>query len=110
MLQDVHTPEFLNSLKCYGVPNHEIYLKEGTPVMLSRNIVHASGLCNGKRLVITRLGSHILEAKVLINHNINASGKVLIPPLSITPAIRKVVVQISTNTISTLSILCNDYR
>ncbi|KAL3618948.1 hypothetical protein CASFOL_037176 [Castilleja foliolosa] len=27
MLGDVHTPEFLNSVKCSGLPNHEINLK-----------------------------------------------------------------------------------
>lgn len=82
MLQDVHTPKFLNSLKCSGVPNHELYLKEGTSIMLLRNIDQASGLYNGTRLAITRLGSHVLEAKVLTDHN--AGEKVLIPRLSLT--------------------------
>ncbi|XP_057790213.1 uncharacterized protein LOC131007083, partial [Salvia miltiorrhiza] len=84
LLHDIHTPEFLNSLKCSGVPNHELYLKVGTPVMLLRNIDHANGLCNGTRLVITRLGSHVLEAKVITGHN--AGNKVLIPRMSLTPS------------------------
>ncbi|KAM3361987.1 ATP-dependent DNA helicase pif1 isoform X1 [Capsicum galapagoense] len=37
-LEHVHTPEFLNTIKCSGVPNHAITLKVGVPVMLLRNI------------------------------------------------------------------------
>ncbi|CAA0824366.1 PIF1 helicase, partial [Striga hermonthica] len=45
-LQDLHTPEFLNRIKCSGLPNHKLHLKVGTPVMLLRNIDHSTGLCN----------------------------------------------------------------
>ncbi|XP_057811702.1 uncharacterized protein LOC131025941 [Salvia miltiorrhiza] len=84
LVQQVHTPEFLNSIKCSGVPNHEIYLKVGTPVMLLRNIDHANELCNGTRLKITRLGQHVLEAQILTGDNANT--KILIPRMSLTPA------------------------
>jgi ATP-dependent DNA helicase PIF1 len=33
-LNDIHAPEFLNGIKCSGVPNHELKLKVGIPVML----------------------------------------------------------------------------
>ncbi|XP_075099153.1 uncharacterized protein LOC142176018 [Nicotiana tabacum] len=36
-LEHVHTPEFLNTIKCSGVPNHALTLKVGIPVMLLRN-------------------------------------------------------------------------
>ncbi|XP_031107715.1 ATP-dependent DNA helicase PIF1-like [Ipomoea triloba] len=65
MLADVHTPEFLNGINCSGVPNHALTLKVGTPVMLLRNIDHSIGLCNGTRMVITKLGNHVLEARIL---------------------------------------------
>lgn len=84
ILADVHTPEFLNGIKCSGVPNHEIKLKVGTPVMLLRNIDHSLGLCNGTRLVITKLGTHVLQAKILCGSN--AGHKVLIPRMSLTPS------------------------
>ncbi|CAH9106758.1 unnamed protein product, partial [Cuscuta europaea] len=67
-----------------GVPNHELTLKVGTPVMLLRNIDHSMGLCNGTRLIITRLGDHILEAKVLTGRSMGQ--QVLIPRLSLTPS------------------------
>ncbi|XP_073313552.1 uncharacterized protein [Primulina huaijiensis] len=83
LLNDVHTLEFLNAIRCSGVPNHELNLKVGTPVMLLRNIDHFLGLCNGTRLILTRLGNHVLEGKILTGTN--AGHKVIIPRLSLTP-------------------------
>ncbi|XP_019150957.1 PREDICTED: uncharacterized protein LOC109147756 [Ipomoea nil] len=56
---ELHTPKFLNGLRCSGIPNHSVALKVGSPVMLLRNIDHSLGLCNGTRLAITRLTDHI---------------------------------------------------
>ncbi|KAL1360210.1 hypothetical protein AAHE18_04G161400 [Arachis hypogaea] len=64
-IQDMHTPEFLATIKCSGVPNHELKLKVGCPVMLIRNIDHSSRLCNGTKLIITRLGDKIIKAKLM---------------------------------------------
>lgn len=51
--QDVLYPvEFLNTLKFPGIPNNELDLKVGIPLMLLRNINQSAGLCNGIRLVI----------------------------------------------------------
>ncbi|XP_073302926.1 uncharacterized protein [Primulina huaijiensis] len=57
LLHDVHTPEFLNSIRCFEVPNHELNFKLGTLVILIllRNIDHSLGLCNGTRLILTFL-------------------------------------------------------
>ncbi|XP_041999843.1 uncharacterized protein LOC121749330 [Salvia splendens] len=83
-LAEIHSVEFLNSLKCSGTPNHELLLKVGTPVMLLRNIDLSNGLCNGTRLIITRLGDYVLEGRVLGGHNIG--HKVLIPRMSLIPS------------------------
>ncbi|XP_016490040.1 uncharacterized protein LOC107809860 [Nicotiana tabacum] len=64
-LEHVHIPEFLNNIKCSRIPNHSITLKVGVPVMLLRNIDQSSGLCNGTRLVMTRIENRVIEAKVL---------------------------------------------
>ncbi|CAH9100819.1 unnamed protein product [Cuscuta epithymum] len=84
LMTELHTPEFLNSIKFSGVPNHELTLKVGTPVMLLWNIDHSMGLCNRTRLILTRLGDHILEETILTG--VSAGKKVLIPRLSLTPS------------------------
>ncbi|CAH9137148.1 unnamed protein product [Cuscuta epithymum] len=84
LLQEIHSPKFLNTIKCSGVPSHELKLKVGAPVMLMRNIDHSSGLCNGTRLIVTKLGTHILEAQMM--SGTNAGKRFLIPKLSLTPS------------------------
>ncbi|XP_031116659.1 uncharacterized protein LOC116020319 [Ipomoea triloba] len=84
MLSEVHTTEFLNSLRCSGVPNHSLTLKVGSPIMLLRNIDHSLGLCNGTRLIVTKLGNHVIEAQILCGNN--AGTNVLIPRLALTPS------------------------
>ncbi|CAA0817144.1 Unknown protein, partial [Striga hermonthica] len=39
-LQDLHTPEFLNGIKCSELLNHKLHLKIDTPMVLLRNIDH----------------------------------------------------------------------
>ncbi|XP_070052773.1 uncharacterized protein [Nicotiana tomentosiformis] len=83
-LEHVHTPEFLNTIKCSGVLNHALTLKVGIPVMLLRNIDQSAGLCNGTRLIITKLGNQVIEAKVLAGQM--AGQKVFIPRMTLTPS------------------------
>ncbi|XP_019190610.1 PREDICTED: uncharacterized protein LOC109185068 [Ipomoea nil] len=84
---ELHTPEFLNGLRCSGIPNHSLALKVGSPVMLLRNIDHSLGLCNGTRLVITRLADHVVEAEILSGKNVGT--RVLVTRLSMTPSDRR---------------------
>ncbi|XP_019183233.1 PREDICTED: uncharacterized protein LOC109178135 [Ipomoea nil] len=81
---DVHTPEFLNSIRVLGLPNHTLTLKIGSPVMLMRNIDHSLGLCNGTRLIITKLADHVIEGEILSGPN--KGTKVLIPRMSMSPS------------------------
>jgi len=83
-IDDVHTPEFLNTIVASGIPNHKLRLKIGVPVMLLRNIDQRAGLCNGTRLIITRMGKFVLEGKVIFGSNIGE--KVFIPRLSLIPS------------------------
>ncbi|KAM3237639.1 ATP-dependent DNA helicase PIF1-like [Capsicum chacoense] len=83
-LGHVHTPEFLNSIKSSGIPNHSITFKVGVPVMLLRNIDQSAGLCNGTRLIITRLENRVIEVKVLSGKE--SGNKVFIPRMSLTPS------------------------
>ncbi|XP_031116655.1 ATP-dependent DNA helicase PIF1-like [Ipomoea triloba] len=80
----LHTPEMLNSFRCSGLPNHCLSLKVGCPIMLLRNIDPSLGLCNGTRLIVSKLADHVIEAKILFGNH--AGTKVLIPRLSLTPS------------------------
>lgn len=84
VMNDIHTPEFLNTIVASGLPAHRLKLKVGIPIMLLRNIDHSSGLCNGTRLILTRMGKYVLEAVVLSGSN--RGLKVYIPRLSLTPS------------------------
>ncbi|XP_057745252.1 uncharacterized protein LOC130963121 [Arachis stenosperma] len=41
------TVEFLNQIRCSGLPNHSLKLKIGVPIIFLRNIDPTGGLCNG---------------------------------------------------------------
>ncbi|KAL1225085.1 hypothetical protein V5N11_019217 [Cardamine amara subsp. amara] len=80
----VFSPEFLNSIKASGLPNHCLRLKVGAPVMLLRNIDPSGGLCNGTRLQITQLCNHVVEAKIITGTRVGEM--VFIPRVVITPS------------------------
>lgn len=60
-----------------GMPPHVLNLKERMPVMLLRNVNPTLGLCNGTRLLITKLGEWVVEAEIITGSH--ASTTVLIP-------------------------------
>ncbi|XP_020985847.1 uncharacterized protein LOC110274849 [Arachis duranensis] len=82
--QEWFTPEFLNDIKCSGLPNHKLTLKTGVAVMLLRNIDQTSGLCNGTRLIVNKLGSNVIGATVVSGRNIG--DKVYIPRMNLIPS------------------------
>ena len=45
--------------------NHQICMKIGAPVMMVSNINQTQGLCNGTRMMVTRLGKSTLEAEMM---------------------------------------------
>ncbi|XP_061372127.1 uncharacterized protein LOC133314637 [Gastrolobium bilobum] len=84
-LEDVEfSPEILNTFSCSGLPDHKLTLKDNVPIMLLRNIDQSKGLCNGTRLLISRLGNHVVEATVLTGSNIGET--VLIPRPTVSPS------------------------
>ncbi|KAM0870508.1 hypothetical protein ACQ4PT_039955 [Festuca glaucescens] len=61
----LYSPEFLHGIELSNFPHHRISLKIGVPIMLLRNINQSIGLCNGTRLMVTRLGEWVLEAEIM---------------------------------------------
>ncbi|XP_057719868.1 uncharacterized protein LOC130934299 [Arachis stenosperma] len=82
--QEWFTPEFLNDIKCSGPLNHKLTLKSGVAIMLMRNIDQTSGLCNGTRLIVNKLGSNVIGAMVVTGRNIG--DKVYIPRMNLIPS------------------------
>ena len=79
----IFSPEFLNSIKTSGLPNHALRLRVGTPVMILRNLDPTEGLCNGTRLQITQLADHLIGAKVITGKRVGE--KVFLHRILITP-------------------------
>ncbi|CAI0395256.1 unnamed protein product [Linum tenue] len=65
ILQEQYPPEFLNSLSFNGAPEHEITLKPFTPIMLLRNLSPSNGLCNGTRILVTKLGENVIYGLII---------------------------------------------
>ncbi|XP_071699903.1 uncharacterized protein [Rutidosis leptorrhynchoides] len=82
----MQTPEFLNSLKFSGIPNHKLVLKVGVPIMLLRNIDQPNGLCNGTRLRVIKLEKSLITARVITGTNIGF--ETLIPRMKMSPSNR----------------------
>ncbi|RZC11653.1 hypothetical protein D0Y65_011732, partial [Glycine soja] len=59
------TTKFLNSFNTSGLPTHSIKLKIGSPIMLLRNLDQNQGLCNGTRLVVTKMAKHVIAAEII---------------------------------------------
>ncbi|KAL2976555.1 hypothetical protein AAZX31_13G016000 [Glycine max] len=76
--------KFLNSLTTSGLPNHCLKLKIGTPIILLRNLDQTQGLCNGTRLIITKLAKHVIAADIISGTNIG--DHVYIPRMSMSPS------------------------
>ena len=64
------TAEFLNEIKCFGIPNHRLVLKKGVPIMHLRNIDQSLGLCNGTRLILQELRNNVIGVVVVTGNYI----------------------------------------
>ena len=61
----LYPAEYLNAFKFSGIPNHEVHVKFGAPIMLLRNINAKKGLCNGTRTIVTRCYPFQIEVLII---------------------------------------------
>ena len=73
--------EFINSLTPSGMPEHRLFLKVGSIIMLLRNLNMHSGLCNGTRLIVKELHDNLIVAET-----ITIKQTVLIPRIKLAPS------------------------
>ena len=79
-----YNTEYLNSLSTSGLPNHRLFIKQGMPLMLMRNLNPKMGLCNGSRLIFQKLHkNHLLECTIVGGEHSNRT--VLIPRITLRP-------------------------
>jgi ATP-dependent DNA helicase PIF1 len=57
--------EFFNTITLAGMSPHRLALKVGVPVILLGNLDATSGLCNGTRLIISRLARRLIVAQII---------------------------------------------
>jgi len=75
--------EFLRALNASGLPPGELSLKVGCPLILLHNLAPNHGLCNGTRMILTRMSERVLEVKILGG---DWNGQTaFIPRISLTP-------------------------
>nr|GEX85623.1 ATP-dependent DNA helicase PIF1-like [Tanacetum cinerariifolium] len=72
--QHLFQTEFLNTLNFPRMSSHALCLKKELPIMLLRNVNPTKGLCNGTRLIITKLSEFIILEKILTGSHV---GKII---------------------------------
>ena len=78
--------EYLNKQNLSGLPLHLLKLKIGAVVMCMRNIDADEGLCNGTRLIVTRITNYTLEGVIITGSDEFVGNTVVIPRITIIPS------------------------
>ncbi|GBO43209.1 hypothetical protein AVEN_119475-1 [Araneus ventricosus] len=73
--------EFLNSLTPTGLPSYELKLKIGCIIVLLGNLAPSKGLCNGTRLIVSKVQQNIIQAK-----SNDGTETLLIPRIPLIPS------------------------
>jgi ATP-dependent DNA helicase PIF1 len=82
-MDSLYPVEFPNALQFSGIANHKLELKMGVPILLLRNLNQSIGLCNGTRLIVKRLGQHVIEMEIITRNNVDKC--VFIPYIIMSP-------------------------
>ncbi len=56
----------------------------GVPILLLHNFNQSIGLCNGRKLIVKRLGQRVIEAEIITRNNVGK--RVFIPRIIMSPS------------------------
>lgn len=77
--------EYLRNIDTASLAPGELNLKVGCPIILLRNLAPSRGLCNGTRMIVTRMRDRVLEVRLLGGDH---DGEIaMIPRISMIPPI-----------------------
>jgi len=82
-IDSLYPVEFLSTLQFSGIANRKLELKMGMPILLLCNLNQSIGLCNGMRLIVKKLGQHVIEVKIITGNNVGK--RVFIPCIIMSP-------------------------
>ncbi|KAH9625530.1 hypothetical protein KSS87_020327 [Heliosperma pusillum] len=80
---NIYPTEFINKLCPGGMSLHELILKPESPVILLRNLLPSSGLCNGTRMICKTFYNNLIECVITAGHH--AGEHVFIPRINLRP-------------------------
>jgi len=83
-MDSLYLVEFFNILQFNDITNHKLEFKVGVLILLLRNLNQSIGLCNGTRLIVKRLGQHVIEVEIITRNNVGKS--VFIPHIIMSPS------------------------
>ena len=73
--------EVLNNFTPSGMPPHKLYMEEGTPLLLLRNLDPAHGACNGTCMIVRKMHSRLLGCEIMTGKN--TGNHILIPRMNL---------------------------
>ena len=86
--------EWLQKLQINGMPEWQLDLKLGAPIMVLRNLDPFNGVCNGTKGIITAMEKHVIQMAILSNDSDDDDVKhVFIPRISLIPSDPQIPVQ-----------------
>ena len=80
----MYPTEFLNSITLTSLAPHRLYLKKYSSVILLRSLDPTQGMCNGSRLTIIEISSHVIEAEIATGAH--HGNRVFIPRIVMIPS------------------------
>jgi len=64
-MDSLYPVDFMNTFQFSGIAYHKLELKVSVQIFLLRNFNQSIGLCNGTRLIVKRLGQHVIEVEIM---------------------------------------------